>query len=154
MDVFPTLEFPTRTILKRRSGGVTAPSSCGRTCGGITASSRLKVSADGLLRTHADAGLLAHWLTPRRRGGPRSLPGGGLRADVTHHQVYVFLARLAALLQGALGLAVEQVRQVVLLDGDDPLEVTMGGQVDWVGPPGGEGLRALVIVAADRTKRV
>lgn len=118
----------------------------------------------GSLYTHIDAGLLSHRLTPLRCGslclllrglGPGG--GGGPGADVTHHQVNVFLAvqdlvRLAALLQGALRLAaaVEQVRQVVLLDGDDPLEVTSGRQGGRLGLHGGEGAVILFILAADK----
>lgn len=111
--------------------------------------------------THIDAGLLAHRLNPLRCGTFFFFRGlwlcgcGGPWVDVTHHQVYVFftvqgLVRLAALLQGVLGLAaaVEQVRQVVLLDGDDSLEVTSGRQVGWVGLDGGEGAVILFILAA------
>lgn len=134
-EVFPTLEFPTRTILKRRSGGEGPPSSLrNRT----REQRRWEDVASALrvisLHAYIHAGLLANGLTPRRRGSWTFLHWFlllGRSVNIAHHQVYVLLLGvrgsvfLPTLPEWGLGLTVilEQVWEVVLLDGDDPLEV-------------------------------
>ncbi len=85
------------------------------------------------------AGLLANRLTPqRRRGFPFLhsclrvlLLGRRTRENIAHHQVNILLIlgsflSFPTLLKWVWGpaLSLEQVWEVVLLDGDDPLEVS------------------------------
>lgn len=105
------------------------------------------------LHAYIHAGLLANRLTSQGCGGLSFLHTyvwllpcrGRRRVDITHYQVYILLIvwgffDLTTLLKRGWGLTftMEQVWEVVLLNGDDPLEVAPFlscpcGLAQWVG---------------------